>query len=60
MKKIVSIPEGIKFYNETETNKDKKEIINRTIFDKSIKYSLYQNKTLLKTHEYYDIYVTNF
>ena len=56
--KIVSIPEGIKFYKITDNdnNNNKEEIFNGTIIDKNIKYSLYQNKSLLKTYEYYDIY----
>ena len=35
--KIVSIPEGIKFYNKTGINDYKEEILNGTIINKSIK-----------------------
>ena len=52
--KIVSIPEHIKFYNGTEDNQI--EISSEDIIDIDINYSLYQNKDLLKTEEYYDLY----
>ena len=52
--KIVSIPEGIKFYKGTGVNQE--EILNGTIIDKSIEYYLYQDKNLIKTYQYYDIY----
>ena len=55
--KIVSIPEGVKLYKKTGSNEeDKEEILNDTIIDKNMRYSLYQNKTLLKTIM---IFITN-
>ena len=52
--KIVSIPEGIIFYKkEGGTNV---QIQNGTIIDKDINYILKQNKEIIKTNEYYDLY----
>ena len=42
--KIVSIPEGIKFYKGAGESQE--EILNGTIIDKSIEYYLYQDKNL--------------
>ena len=53
--KLVSIPEGLKFYKVKEDNTNE-EITNGTIIDKNINYILNQNKEVIKTFEYYDIF----
>ena len=52
--KIISIPKEIKFYKIDGDNKA--EISNNDIIEKTISYSLIQDKTKIKTFKYYDFY----
>ena len=55
--KIISIPEGLKFNKITgDTGAIIEEIVNGTIIDKDINYELIQNKEVIKTNKYYNIY----
>ena len=52
--KIVSFPEEIKFYRKS--GDDLEEIKINDIIEKTISYSLVQDKEKIKTYKYYDFY----